>query len=77
MPLELTALQLPGIDNYVIAAHERFEYHRGQSASSHLRLELLLSSSVSCFVDAPAHLVKDKVPPHHFRLTGVISSAPD
>lgn len=45
--LDLTALQLSGVRNSWIVAHELLEQHRRRSAADHLWLEWLLAFSVS------------------------------
>lgn len=70
-----TNLQLLGARNSLTAAHKRLEQRSGWSPASQLRIELLLSSSVSHFISGATTLVHVEVAAHLARTTSVVASA--
>lgn len=71
--LDATALQLLNTCNTFTMEHERLEKHSGRSATSHARVESLLSSSVSCFVNAVSCFVNDEIAANRARGTSVVA----
>lgn len=72
MYLEAMTSRLLTACTSLMVALEPLEQHRGRLAGSHLRLESLLSSSVSRVVYEIDFFVNEEVTDHRVRLTGVM-----
>lgn len=75
--LNSMASQLSVARRYLTAPRERLEQHFGRSAARHLRVESLLSSSVSSFVDRVTSFVSEEVAAYHATLTDLVASVSD
>lgn len=73
--LDATASKLLGACISLGVEREQLEQHGALSPSSRFRLESLLSSSVSRFIDDFARFVTDELAAHHARPSMVVTSA--